>query len=189
MTQLCHHLHVVFHSFFNTLSFNTITQFVKKINLLYQVVLNTTYGPFGLVFRCYKKVGRINFIFVETSQSMISKTVNFFDTINFVIPPSDTQHIVTIGHSHIHGIALYTKISTLRVDIVSHIERIYQFSKKLISIYLLTFRQRNNTTFHSSGATHTINTRHRRYHHHVFTAREQSRDGAKTQFINFFIDG
>ena len=71
---------------------------------------------------------------------MISKAVYLFNTVYLIVPPSDAQKVVTISHGHINSIALNAEVPTLEVDIVAYVERIYQFTKKLVAIDTLSLR-------------------------------------------------
>ena len=98
MTKFFYHLHVVFHTFLNSLSLNIVAYFVKEVNLFEKVVLNLTDGGGCLLFRRDKDVGWIQLIIVERSQMMIVGAVEFFYIFNLVVPPCHTQNVLAIGH-------------------------------------------------------------------------------------------
>ena len=121
MPQFLDHFHVILDTFFDTLRFNIISNLGEEINLFDQIVLNSPYSAIHLLFGCNEYIGWIYLIIIKVSQPMKVYTVEFFDAVNFISPPTDAKYIVTIGNSHINRITLYPKGTSRQINIISNI--------------------------------------------------------------------
>ena len=65
MPQFLNHLHVVLHTFLNTLGFDGVAHLLKKGNLFSQVVLDVVDGDIGLFLRRHKEIGGVELIALE----------------------------------------------------------------------------------------------------------------------------
>ena len=126
MTQLFDHLHVVFYTFFDAGSTQRVAELVVVVDALNEVVLYLADGNLGLFLRRDEQVGGVDLIFVERHEVMIIDGVDFFDFLNFIVPPGDAQHILRISHEDIHVVALHPEGATLQVDVVAHVEGVDQ---------------------------------------------------------------
>ena len=125
MSQFLDHLHVVFHSFLDALCLDVVAQILKELLAHNQIILYHAYGFLGLFLGGDKEVGRINFIGIKRNQPVIGERVHLLDRVYLVVPPGNSQHIVTISHEDIYSFALDTEVATLQFDIVSYIQGIH----------------------------------------------------------------
>ena len=122
MPQFLDHLHIVFHPFLDALGLDAVAQFLEVGYLLHQVVLYVMDGDIGLFLRCHKEVGRVEFILLETGQTIEGDGIHFFQRIDLVVPEGDTQHHLAVGHRNIHRVALHSEVASLQVDVVADIQ-------------------------------------------------------------------
>ena len=126
MSQLLDHLHVIFYTFLDALRLDAIADALEKVHLLDKVVLYHADGLLGLFLGCHEKIGWINLVGIKGFQTMIGEGIDLLDTVYLVVPPSHSQHIVTVCHVDIDSFALHTEIATLKFDVISHVEGIHQ---------------------------------------------------------------
>ena len=189
VAQLLDHLHVILHALLDALGLDAIAQLLEVVDLSHQVVLYPTDGALGLLLARHKEVGRINLVLVETLQRAQGERVALLDGVDLVVPPTNAQHVVAVGHGHQHRIALDGEIASLQVDVVAHIERVDQLAEKLIAVELLAAPDGHHVLLHRHGCAHTIDARHRRHDDDVLSARQQVADGGQTELVDLFVDG
>ena len=121
MTKFFYHLHIVLNAFFYALSLYGIAKLFEVDYLFHKVVLNLTNGNICLLLRCHKQVGRVEAIFFETSQTVECYCIHFFDGIYLVIPESDSQNYLTIGHCYVYCITLNAEVASLQIKVVTDV--------------------------------------------------------------------
>ena len=172
MPQFLDHLHVVFHPFLNALCLNGITHLVEEINLLDKIILDSPDGMLGLLLGSDEQIGGIDLVFIKRSEAVIGNSIEFLNGINLIIPPGDTQDMIAVGHEYIHRISFHTEIAPFQFNVVAHIQSINQLTEEAVTVECLSFLYGNHAVGHSHRTAHTIDTRYRRYHHHIFPAGE-----------------
>ena len=189
VTELLYHLDIIFHTLLDALGLYGIANLLEVVDLLYEVVLNVADGRLGLLLRRNEEVGRINLIFLKRFNPMKINRIDFLYAVNLIVPPTDPQHIVAVGHCYVDRLTLHAEIAALQVNIITDIEGIDKTAQKLVAVYLLSPLQFYDTRLHGHGTAHTIYTRHRRYHNDILPPRQKSRDGREPQTVDLVVDG
>ena len=122
VAQFLDHLHIIFHTFLDTLSLDRVAHFLEESHLLHQIVLDLTDGDVRLFLWGHKEVGRIEAVFLKLRQSVEGNGIHFLDGINLVIPESHTQHDLAIGHRNVYRIPLHTEVASLQIKVVPDVE-------------------------------------------------------------------
>ena len=156
IAQFLDHLHVVLHTFLDALRLDVVAESLKKVDLRHQVVLNLSNGLILLLFRRDEKVRGVDLIVVERGQTMVVDGVDFLDLVDFVVPPRHAQNVLGIGHKNIDMIALHTEVAALQVDVIPHIEGIYQLAQEHVPVERLSFTNGNDTLLHGRRSSHAI---------------------------------
>ena len=148
MAQFLNHLHIVFHTLLDALRLDSIAYALEIILLFHQVILNHADGTFLLLLRGDEEVGRIDLVDIERGEAVVGEGIHLLNAVNLIIPPGNAQHVVAVSHVDVYGFALHSEVASLQVDVVSHVERIHQFSEELVSVNPLTLLNLDDVLLH-----------------------------------------
>ena len=156
MSEFLYHFYIILNTFFYSLSLDIVSNFLKIVDLLYQVVLYFPNSNFCLFLARHEKIRRINFIFIERRKPMERHRIDFLYRVDFVIPPSDSQNIIAVSHRNVDSLSLNSEIATLQVNVVTNIKSIDKLAKENISVELLPLVNLYDTRLHGNRSAHTI---------------------------------
>ena len=100
---------------------------------------------------------------------MIGERIDFLDTVDFVIPPGNSQHMVTVCHEDIHRFAFHPEVASLQFYVVSYIQRINQLAQEYIAVQYLSFLYLDDIFLHGSRSPHTIDAGNRGNHDDILS--------------------
>ena len=145
MTQFLYHLDVVFHTLLDALGTHGVAHLVEKVYLLQQVVLDIVDGFLLLLLSGDEEVGRVNLVILKGSHAVITHGVHLLDTVHLVVPECHAHHVIAVGHEDVHGVALHTECATLQVDVVAHVESVYEPAQQHVTRQYLSLVQMYHT--------------------------------------------
>ena len=126
IAQFTHHFHVVFNSFLNAFRFYRFANFLKKSDLLNQVVLNLADSKLHPFISRYKNTGRINNRSINRFNCSATYRINRKDFLNVVAPENNPECYISISRKYIDSVALNPEISTVKFHFVARIQGIDQ---------------------------------------------------------------
>ena len=87
MSKFLNHLHVVLHALFDALRTNMVAHRLEEVDLFKQVVLYKAYCRFGLLFRRYEQIGRINLIVGKLGNALERNAIHLLNAVYLIVPP------------------------------------------------------------------------------------------------------
>ena len=126
MPQFANHLHIVCHALIESFRLIHFSFLLEFGHLFRQVVLNLMNSSQLALFGGHKKIGRINFVFIKSSQTDSRNRVDLFNGINFVVPKHNPEEIVAICQVNVYRVTFYAEIPAIQLYIVTHIQAVHQ---------------------------------------------------------------
>ena len=59
-------------------------------------------------------------ILVERFYAMVGERIDFLDTVDFIVPPGNSQYIVTVGHEDINSFSFHPEVASLQFNVFLH---------------------------------------------------------------------
>ena len=100
---------------------------------------------------------------------MVGERIDFLDTVDFIVPPGNSQYIVTVGHEDINSFSFHPKVASLKFNVVSYIQRINQLAQEYIAVQYLSLLYLDDIFLHGCRTPHTINTGNRGDHDNILS--------------------
>ena len=189
VTQFAQHLHVVGNTLLQTLGLERTAFALEPLHLLVQVVLYLVDGAQGGFFGSHEEVGGVYLVSIETGDCNTAHGVYLFDTVHLVFPENDAQKVVGVCKVDVYGIALYTEVAAVQVDVVADVEAVYKTAQEYVAAVGFSLLHFDYVVIEIRRISHTVNARYGRYHHHVLASGKQGGSGGKPQLVYFVVDG
>ena len=135
-----------------------------------------------------EEVGGVDLVLLERGQSVEIDGVHFFYGVHLVIPEGYSQHVVAVCHEDVHGVSPHAEISSLKVDVVAHVQGVHQSPQQLVAVECLSSSQCYDAFRHRRRSPHSVDARDGGHYHHVPSPTEQSGDGRQPEAVDFLVD-